>query len=231
MAKHLFLSGERNPFALLHEADVRAIFEARQQGVSGRVLAEQYCVAESTIAAIVTGQTWAQLQLPVVPFHAMRVNAFWRRVDKRGVDECWNWLGKPNRDTNYGRFGWKGKIVGAHCFSYELHKGPIPNDREVAHSCDNRRCVNPAHLFAKTRLENVQEMWARGRASAPPDTARKPGEGNPASKITEAAVAQIRQARKAGVKLAVLAVLHGLHKSAVSRICNGVRWSHSYAKP
>lgn len=49
--------------------------------------------------------------------------------------------------------------------SYEIHHGPVPNGMVVAHSCDNRKCVNPDHLSTKTQRDNLLEMIEKGRAS------------------------------------------------------------------
>lgn len=38
----------------------------------------------------------------------------------------------------------------------------------VLHRCDNRPCVNPAHLFLGTR-DNNADMRAKGRAVPPPN--------------------------------------------------------------
>lgn len=46
----------------------------------------------------------------------------------------------------------------AHRFSYEAHKGPIPEGLEIDHVCRNRSCVNPEHLRAVTRRENMRNL-------------------------------------------------------------------------
>jgi hypothetical protein len=54
-------------------------------------------------------------------------------------------------------------MVSAHRFSFEIHHGAIPDGLDVLHSCDNKPCVNPAHLRAGTPSENMREAYARGR--------------------------------------------------------------------
>lgn len=69
---------------------------------------------------------------------------------------CIEWIASQN-GVGYGtlsinRYG--GKVL-AHRFSYEHHKGPIPEGLTVDHLCRNTLCVNPDHLEAVTQTENT----------------------------------------------------------------------------
>lgn len=78
-------------------------------------------------------------------------------VRKAGKFDCWEWIGGPR--SGYGLY----RSRRAHRVAYELANGPILGGLHVLHSCDNRRCVNPAHLRLGTNEENMADMYARGR--------------------------------------------------------------------
>ena len=71
--------------------------------------------------------------------------------------ECVEWLGSK-KANGYGELRVAGKTGYAHRRSYELFKGQIPSGTEIDHLCRNKGCVNPDHLEAVTRSENIKRM-------------------------------------------------------------------------
>ncbi len=87
---------------------------------------------------------------------------FWQKVQK--TNGCWFWLGAKNSD-GYGMFNLGNGGVSAHRIAYALCVGYIPPGVSVLHSCDNRACVRPDHLFLGTQLDNVTDMLKKGRGN------------------------------------------------------------------
>lgn len=72
---------------------------------------------------------------------------------------CWNWLGFTNDKYKYGVFYIGQGRKRAHVWSYEKFIGSIPQGHEIDHLCRNTKCVNPEHLEAVTRAENMRRHW------------------------------------------------------------------------
>ena len=75
--------------------------------------------------------------------------------------ECWDWLAAKHRD-GYGQFGVGAAVMLAHRVSYLIHKGLLP-PKYLRHTCDNPRCVNPAHLMPGTQKQNMEDRKRRQR--------------------------------------------------------------------
>ena len=123
---------------------------------------------------------------------------FWARVNK--TDSCWEWTGVISR-SGYGqvRFAFisNSRIPqSTHRIAWQLVNGPIPDGMDLCHTCDNRRCVRPDHLFLGTDLDNARDRDAKGR------TARLAGARNARAKLTEQDVRSIRGSDSATKALA-----------------------------
>lgn len=146
---------------------------------------------------------------------------FWSRVQPAEADECWLWTG-PVVDGNYPKVWMDQKIQGAHRVSYALAVGDLEPGMCVCHTCDNRLCVNPAHLWLGTKADNNADAHAKGRSSG----GSLPGEMSPMARLTDDAVREIRSRVAAGEPKASVARDFGVCKQTVCNVISGLTWSH-----
>lgn len=129
------------------------------------------------------------------------------------VEDCWNWTGPTCKETRYGIFNWRGGKIKAHRVAYEMSKGPIPSGLLVMHSCDNRLCVNPAHLSCGTNLDNMHDAARKSRMHWKP------------TKLTPDDVREIRRLYATGDEsYSTVAARFGVSWMMVRQIVKGLAW-------
>lgn len=86
---------------------------------------------------------------------------------QRPRGECVEWTGiiQPN---GYGRLHINNTGIGAHRLAWALRHGRSPRrGMDICHACDNRKCVNPDHLFEGSRSDNMQDASKKQRMFSP----------------------------------------------------------------
>lgn len=141
------------------------------------------------------------------------------KCDSSDPTGCWLWTG-ATASHGYGELHYgDGKRPKAHRVSYELFRGEIPKGMFVCHTCDVRRCVNPAHLFLGTQADNMADMVAKGRQSR--------GAAHGKSKLNEEKILEIRSLWASGLMSGIaLSRMYGVSKGAISFIVNRKSWRH-----
>ena len=118
----------------------------------------------------------------------------------------------------YPRFMREGKSQFVSRYVYEKYIGKIPKGLCVLHLCDNPGCINPAHLYAGTKQDNVNDMFERGRDRSPK------GEKNGQAKLKEQQVKEIRSNKKDSQ--AVLGRKYGVHRNTIFDIKHNRTWNY-----
>lgn len=133
---------------------------------------------------------------------------------------CLEWT-KSLDSKGYGQVrldGRAGKLRRAHRVVYiEIHG---PTDLCVLHKCDNRKCINPDHLFAGTKKENTADMIGKGRKNP------AKGESHGHAKLTDDIVRRIRLMHSQGRSARSIARELNMSHKPICRAINGLAWKH-----
>jgi Autographiviridae endonuclease len=128
---------------------------------------------------------------------------------------CWLWCSESK--SNYPTITINNVARRANRVMYELHKGSIPKNYEVLHSCDIKCCVNPDHLSVGTHLQNMQEASQRKRFNS------RRGSANNLARLTETQVLAIRADPRGSN---TLAKIYDVDRTLIWQIRTRKVWTH-----
>ena len=147
------------------------------------------------------------------------LDRFWEKVDKRGENECWEWLGSKDKN-GYGQIAVNSIVTKAHRLSWELcSNDEIPEEMLICHRCDNPSCINPNHLFLGNQSDNMIDMLRKNRGKHPK------GENHYNAKLTEKDVLEIRKLINLNKSCYEIGKMFKVSKSAISHIKFNRTWT------
>lgn len=138
------------------------------------------------------------------------IQAFWDKVEVRSLGTCWLWGGAISKN-GYGTVRYNYVYKGAHVVAWEMFFGLVPFGKQLNHTCHIRNCVNPFHMYVGTQLQNLQDMWGRGKGLLR-------GENHPNSKLSDDDADKVRRDPR---PLRQIATEYKVSTTLVSMIKNG----------
>lgn len=138
------------------------------------------------------------------------VKKFHSKFKINPLTDCWDWCGNI-ASNGYGRIIYQYKQYSTHRLSWEIHNGKIPEGMFVCHHCDNKKCVNPNHLFIGTCKDNVQDYITKFDHI-----------GN--KKLSQHEVLEIIRLRKEGKSERRLSKIFKISRSSIRNILHGKSW-------
>jgi HNH endonuclease len=139
-------------------------------------------------------------------------------------NSCWECISHSPNSDGYSIVFINGKYEKLHRYifrKYKLSGNEIPEGKLVCHTCDNRRCINPDHLYLGTSADNSKDKMERGRF--------KPNYGvnNGRCILSESDVFTIIDWYLSGFKNQYeLAKIFEVSRSAIKHIVNNRNWKH-----
>ena len=143
---------------------------------------------------------------------------FWSRAE-RLESGCLEWRGAVLPD-GYGvvtRRRVRKTSLKAHRYAYEITSGPIPAGMCVCHRCDNRRCIEPGHLFLGTHAENSADAVQKNRVAY--------GVRQHSVKLTVDDVREIRALYLDGLSKRALSLRFGVVRDTIRKVLDGRTWA------
>lgn len=134
------------------------------------------------------------------------------------ISSCWNCFSHPLLE-GYPRMKHNKKNISVGKYMYLKYKGVVPKDLCICHTCDNRLCINPDHLWVGTRADNNRDKMEKGRHVG------SPGIRNGRAILTEEQVIIIRS-MKGQYTAHYIAEMFGVKSVTISKLLQGKTWRH-----
>lgn len=143
------------------------------------------------------------------------IKRFWPKVDIGTNNECWEW--QASLIHGYGRFKLNGEPKEAHRLSFMLFSLMKDTNNFILHKCNNRKCVNPNHLYEGTPADNIRDYYESVYVNYSK------------GKLNEESVKVIKWMLKYKPEhdlVTKLARLHKVSQATISNIKRGRSWDH-----
>lgn len=144
---------------------------------------------------------------------------FYKKVNKDGpqhpydksLGQCWEWTATKN-PSGYGMFHVDDTMQNAHRVAFFFEHGRWPEPMGC-HSCDNRACCNPAHIFEGDNAANMRDMATKGRAAS--------------VRLDVSDLLEIRELRDLGLTQREIGAIFGVHQTTIHDVLVGKAESYN----